>query len=217
MNPYVIIVIVIVLLSLGYSFFTTFKRNQLFNELTEYLMKGQFDEFDRMLENPWVKRTIPPFNIEYMQLNRYLMEGRKGKAIEMYDQFRTRRLNEEQRKQVAVGGFDFFIAEGDKERAAYYKDEINKLPASKENNTIKEEVNVLYDVVMEKNTDRLQELLDKNESMDEHLRGVNEYLISTIYTNLGNKEKAKEYENLSRKHMVMLNDHMSKKMQEGQK
>ena len=217
MNPYVIIVIVIVLLSLGYSFFTTFKRNQLFNELTEYLMKGQFDEFDRMLENPWVKRTIPPFNIEYMQLNRYLMEGRKGKAIEMYDQFRTRRLNEEQRKQVAVGGFDFFIAEGDKERAAYYKDEINKLPASKENNTIKEEVNVLYDVVMEKNTDRLQELLDKNESMDEHLRGVNEYLISTIYTNLGNKEKAKEYENLSRKHMVMLNDHMSKKMREGQK
>ncbi len=217
MNPYVIIVIVLVLLSFGFSIFTSFKRNQYFNQLTEYLMKGKFDEFDKMLENPWVKRTIPPFNIEYMQLNRSLMEGRKGKAIEIYDQFKTRRLNDEQRKQVAVGGFDFFVAEGDKERAAYYKDEINKLPASKENNSIKEEVNVLYDVVMDKNTDRLQELLDKNESMDEHLRGVNEYLISTIYSNLGNKEKAKEYENLSRKHMVMLNDHMSKKMQEGQK
>ncbi|MBQ1522518.1 MAG: hypothetical protein IIZ74_07120 [Erysipelotrichaceae bacterium] len=217
MNPYVIIVIVLVLLSFGFSIFTSFKRNQYFNQLTEYLMKGKFEEFDKMLENPLVKRTIPPFNIEYMQLNRYLMEGRKGKAIEIYDQFKTRRLNDEQRKQVAVGGFDFFVAESDKERAAYYKDEINRLPASKENNSIKEEVNVLYDVVMDKNTDRLQELLDKNESMDEHLRGVNEYLISTIYTNLGNKEKAKEYENLSRKHMVMLNDHMSKKMQEGQK
>ena len=217
MNPYVIIVIVLVLLSFGFSIFTSYKRNQLFNQLTEHLMKGQFEEFDKMLENPWVKRTIPPFNIEYMQLNRYLMEGRKGKAVEIYDQFRTRRLNEEQRKQVAVGGFDFFVAEGDKERAAYYKDEINKLPASKDNDTIKEEVNVLYEVVMEKKTDRLQELLDKNEKMDEHLRGVNEYLILTIYTNLGQKEKAKEYENLSRKHMVMLNDHMSKKMQEGQK
>lgn len=217
MNTYVIIVIVVFALSIGYSLFTTFKRNQLFNQLTEYLMKGEYGEFDRLIEDPWVKRSIPPFNIEYMQLNRYMMDGKKKKAIEIYDQFRTRRLNEQQRKQVALSGFDFFIAEEDKERAGYYRDEINKLSPSKENNTIKEEVNVLYDVVLDKNTDRLQELLDKNETMDEHLRGVNEYLISTIYTNLGDKEKAREYENLSRKHMVMLNEHVAQQMKDEEK
>ena len=217
MNPYVIIVIVVLLVSLGYSAFTTMKRNQLFNQLTEHLMKGEFKEFDRLIEDPWTKRSIPPFNIEYMQLNRYLMEGRKGKVIEIYDQFRTRRLNPEQKKQVILGGFDYFIAQEDKERVTYYRDEINKLPSSKENDAIKEEVNILYDVVIDKRTDRLQELLDKNETMDEHLRGVNEYLISAIYTNLGEKEKAKEYEELSRKHMIMLNEHVGEQMKENQK
>ena len=58
--------------------------------------------------------------------------------------------------------------------------------------------------MIEKKTDKLDELLAETEKLEEKLRGPNEYYIAEIYNNLGQKKKSEEYFALSMKHIEML-------------
>ncbi|MBQ3374869.1 MAG: hypothetical protein IJG49_00380 [Erysipelotrichaceae bacterium] len=214
MNKYLIICIILAVRLFGYDFFVAWRRKNILNKLADLLMKGQIQEFEAMTERKDVQRRVPPFNLDYLKLNRAMISGDKKKTVEMFDSFKDKRLNEAQKKEIATRGFNYFITEKDKKRAAYYKDQINTLSDTVENKAIKEEVNNFYDICIEKKTGKLKELLRKNEELDEQYRSVNEFLISTIYETLGDKEKQEEYRALSRQHMEMLDkaiaDRMSK-------
>ncbi len=204
MNPYLIIVIILAVAFIGYDMYMSYKRKTVLDKLTEHLLKGELQDFDDLMAENSTKRLIPPFNYEYLQLSRAMMGGSKNRITQLFDQFKTRRLNPAQKREIAIRGFNYFLEEKNNEQLSYYRDQINSLPDKRENAALKEEVNTYYRVTVEGRTDILDELLEKTEKLPEKYRGMNEYLISQIYEHMGNKEKTEEYLNLSRKHMEML-------------
>ena len=204
MNPYLIAVIVLAVAFVGYDMYMSQKRKALLDKLTEHLLKGELRDFDDLMAENSTKRLVPPFNYEFLQLNRAMMGGNKNRITQLFDQFKTRRLNPAQKREIAIRGFNYYLEEKNNEQLTYYRDQINSLPDKAENAALKEEVNTYYRVTVEGRTDILDELLEKTEKLPEKYRGMNEYLISQIYEHMGNKEKTEEYINLSRKHMEML-------------
>ena len=204
MNPYLIAVIVLAVAFVGYDMYMSQKRKALLDKLTEHLLKGELRDFDDLMAENSTKRLVPPFNYEFLQLNRAMMGGNKNRITQLFDQFKTRRLNPAQKREIAIRGFNYFLEEKNNEQLTYYRDQINSLPDKAENAALKEEVNTYYRVTVEGRTDILDDLLEKTEKLPEKYRGMNEYLISQIYEHMGNKEKTEEYINLSRKHMEML-------------
>ena len=204
MNPYLIIVTILAVAFIGYDMYMSYKRKALLDKLTEHLLKGELQDFDDLMAENNTRKMIPPFNYEYLQLSRAMMGGSKNRITQLFDQFKTRRLNPAQKREIAIRGFNYFLEEKNNEQLTYYRDQINSLPDKRENAALKEEVNTYYRVTVEGRTDILDELLEKTEKLPEKYRGMNEYLISQIYEHMGNKEKTEEYIKLSRKHMEML-------------
>ena len=211
MNPVTIIAIVVAVILIGLNVYSVVRRRKVVDELTTLLLKGKIEQFDALMEKKETKRLVHPFNYEYMQLSRYMMTGDNKKITELFDQFKTRRLNDAQKKEIALRGFNHFVSNKDKTRSTYYRDQLNELPVTVVDEATKKQVNLFYDVCIGKKTDMLDELLKQTEKVDEKYRSVNEYLISVIYENKGDKKKAEEYEELSKKHMMMLDKEMAEK------
>ena len=211
MNPYLIIVIILAVAFIGYDMYVAYKRRRLLDQLATHLMKGEMQDFDDLMAEESTRKQIPPFNYEYLQLSRAMMGGNKNRIEQLFEQFKTRRMNAAQKREIAIRGFNYFLEGKNNDQIAYYRDEINSLPDNRENAALKKEVNTYYDICIAGKTDMLDELLESNEKMEERYRGMNEYLISQIYENLGDKEKSEEYLALSRKHMEMLADSANKK------
>ena len=212
MNKYLIITIVLAVRLFGYDFYLNWKRKSILNKLADLLMKGEIQEFEAMTERKDVKRLVPPFNLDFMKLNRAMLSGDKKKTIEAFDTFKDKKLNDAQKREIATRGFNYFLTEKNDKRVAYYKDQINSLADTKDNIALKEEVNNYYDICIDKKTGKLNELLRKNDEMEEKYRGVNEFLIATIYENKGDMEKKEEYLALSRQHMEMLDKEIADRM-----
>ena len=212
MNKYLIITIILAVRLFGYDFYLNWKRKSIMNKLADLLMKGEIQEFEAMTERKDVKRLVPPFNLDFMKLNRAMLSGDKKKTIEAFDTFKDKKLNDAQKREIATRGFNYFLTEKNDKRVAYYKDQINSLADTKDNIALKEEVNNYYDICIDKKTGKLKELLRKNDELEEKYRSVNEFLIATIYETLGDKEKQEEYMALSRQHMEMLDKEIADRM-----
>ena len=63
----------------------------------------------------------------------------------------------------------------------------------------------------------MDEILEETSEMPDTYKGVNEFLISLMYENKGDKKKAAEYRKLSEKHLALLDNKIAKKMKEDNK
>ncbi|MBQ6655160.1 MAG: hypothetical protein IJM79_06530 [Erysipelotrichaceae bacterium] len=180
-------------------------QRHLINKLTTALLKGDYDGFDRLIDKWYVMYVIAPFNVDYLKLNRYSLEGDREKITACYDGFNNKRLNYAQAKQVYLEAFDYFLGQKDRERCLFYREKINALSSKKEDlSSIKQLVNDSYDIYIDNKSDMLERLLEQNEKLPESHRGSNEALIARIYENKGSKKKAEEYRKLSEEHLKML-------------
>lgn len=203
MRREVLMVIIIVVSTLVIQGGSILLQRMMFDKLTTALMKGDYDEFDRLIEKKAVKWTIAPFNQDYLKLSRYSLAGETDKIIECYDTFANRRLTYPQAREVYLSAFDYFLGRGDKQRCQLYRDRINELTSKKDDNLegIKEIVNDSYDIYLDHKTDSLERLLQQIEELPETRRGAKEAMIAKIYDLKGDKKKAEEYSKLSEEHM----------------
>lgn len=169
------------------------------NKLVELVMKGKFDEFDNLVDKGFVRYCVRPFNLDYIKLNSYLIRNDENRITAAFDNFKNKSLTQAQKVEVFTKAFNFYVFNEDKEQCDYYKEQINAL---KGYDSLKDETNRMYDILIEKKTDMLDELLEEMNQVEEKERGAYEYLIAEIYTNLGKKKEAKKYSELASKHLV---------------
>ena len=186
---------------LAVEIITRIMRKKYTRTLTELLMKGDFREFDRLIDSAPVKLFVYPFNRDHLKLSRHQLAGNQGRVSEMFEKFRTRGMDNNQKKDIYLQAFNHYLSIGKYDECRYYHDEINKL---KDADSIIEAVNTTFDIIVEKKSDMLDDLLKQTEELPENRRGVNEMLISQIYMNLGEKKKSQDYQELSNKHMAAL-------------
>ena len=71
---------------------------------------------------------------------------------------------------------------------------------------MKVEAKRVYNIYVLKNDDDLKDLLEEINDQEDYQKGVNEFLVSLIYQNKGDKENAKKYEDLSKEHLAMVDE-----------
>ena len=67
---------------------------------------------------------------------------------------------------------------------------MNALKSLDNNEETKKTVQMIYEIVIEKKTDKLDEVLNRANTLIGHEQMIAEYLVSKIYESIGEKEKA---------------------------
>ena len=187
----------IVLVTIIVSFLIMQKRKRTLMNLAEALVRRDFKHFDQMISSDKIRKSLPAFNLDYLNLNRALLEKDTRKIDECFQVFDSVNLNASQKREIALSGFAYYLGRKDKEKCHHY---LEMMENSNVSENIKAESREYYEVLFEKKTDGLDRLLAETEKLPEKERGPNEYLISVIYENLNDRKKADEYRKLSAEH-----------------
>lgn len=143
------------------------------------------------LDGHLVKYLYPAFNRAYMRINAYeLMGDSKGEGQELALLLSEKRLDEKQRHAIVLRGFEFYLKEGKAKKARELLDEIEGWDGFPS----KGMYTVLYKVVAEKSADYISLCEDKLKSAQEADKLQLLYLLSKQYENVGQADKAREYE-----------------------
>lgn len=170
---------------------------------TSYIVKlitdGNFDQFDQEINSSKAKRLIPPANIDILKFNVSIMRGKQNEVEDLFDSFEHKRLSNDAKLTVYTRALGYFITTGDDTRCKKCYDIIMSLP---NNDKVKESTQCVYEIMVEKKTNRLNELLQEVEKAPNEQKYINEFLISEIYTNLNDEENASKYAELAKEHLL---------------
>ena len=205
-RSYIIIAICIVI-AIGSSLVMNLMKKKIYNDLVESLQKQDYKTFDELIKSSKVKFFFPPFNIDYIKLNRYILAEDRNNTDKMFETLVKHRLNKKQKQEVYMKGFNYYISLDIKPKAKEFYDLVKTL----DNAQIQRETDRLYDTYVLNGYKYLDEMLDELDEVEETYRGPNEYLISLMYKNKGDEEKSKEYIALAEKHMTMLDKELTEK------
>ena len=166
--------------------------------MQEKQAKKKYDELYELLETEKVKKYIPDFNRYYLGMNAGILQNRNDKTNHYFDLLLGRNLKESETKTVFMRGLQYFIAVADKKRCKICCEELQKLDMDSDT---KKYLDRIYNVMVLDKVDNLNDLLDEVKEDNSPEVFANEFLISTIYKNLGNEEKEKKYHKLAQNHL----------------
>lgn len=199
MNQNMIIFLVIVAVVLLVVFVgSRVMRKKVMMKMITAAQNQNFEEMEAIANKTSTRMLIPPFNLEYLKLNALILEGNKRKINDQFDLLlKNMRKNKAQTEDVTMKAFNYYVGMEDKHRTKELLAQIDTFT----NVRMKEEAHIMYDIFVMKQCNYIEKMEAELEGMNDAQKAINEYLLSVQYTNKGDKEKAKEYEELSRKHM----------------
>ncbi len=198
-------IVAFVILLVIMTFFISFLKRKKYLELIKLLETKKFDEFHLEVKKLYTKILFPPFNLDYMELNAFILENNSKEIQKSFDSFNKKNLNKKQKEIVFMMAFNYYINLEEYNKAKKYIDLINNL----DNIQMKKEANRIYDIYALKGYKYLDEMLDEISMMDDTYKGVNEFLISLMYKNKNDVENSEKYRKLSEKHMKLLDRKIS--------
>lgn len=152
---------------------------------------GNGDELLTYLDGFLVKYLYPAYNRAFMKINALELTGDfDGEGRELALLLSEKRLDNKQRHAVVLRGFEFYLKEGNAQRARELLEEIegwDRFPS-------KNLYFILYSVVVEKSAAYIPLCKDKLQDAQGADKLQLLYLLSKQYENIEQFEKAREYE-----------------------
>lgn len=170
-------------------------------KMVDCIKKDDKAGFEAIINNFWTKLIITPFNIDYMRLNYAFIKGNRKEIDSLFDSFEHKNLSRKQRQDIYSKAFNYYLSAENKPMCKHWLDKVHE---QIDNSKMLLEFDTMYDIYMEKGWKYLDEMLEDLEDMDDMYKGPNEFLISLMYENKGEKNKAKEFRARSEKSMVLL-------------
>lgn len=184
-------------------------KTTLYRKMVSNLENGEYADFDETINRKWTQFLFPKTSILDLKLNAALVQKKKKEAIRLLDELCSLPLVLSQKENYYMKAFNFFVGINDEKNSGRYLKKINELP----NDRIKLEANRVYNIFILKNDKDLGDLLQELEGFEEDEKGINEYLISVIYTNKKDLVNAKKFEELSRKHFASVDEKTARKLE----
>ncbi len=195
----IIIMALAFIASLLFDTYLKKKREDYTSYIVKLVTEGNFEQFDQEINSSKASRLIPPMNMDMLKFNVYIMRGMQKEVEDLFDSFETKRLSNDAKLTIYTRALGYFITTRDQNRCKKCYDIIMDLP---NNDSVKKSTEVVYEIMVEKKTDRLNELLEELEKDSSTQKYINEFLISEIYTNLNDEENAKKYADLAKEHVL---------------
>lgn len=190
------LVIFMVLLIVGQPVAQFLLKKSYQNKIYACFKSRDYERLEKILNRKIVKLVFLPFNIEYCRLNEAMMRNNKKMIDSQFDILLAMKLNERQKQDVYLNGFNYYLSTNDRKRIENF----HKLSKTLKNEEIKKNIEMSYNILMEKGYKYLDEVLRIYEHCADEAKYINEYLLSVMYTNKGDHNKAKYYEDLAKKH-----------------
>ena len=168
-----------------------------FNKLVILLQSQQFEAFDKLVDKFSTRYLFPRFNLEYMKLNASILRVDEKKIEETFHTLFSIKMSKAQKEDVYMKAFNYYVGV---ENASKTK-EIIEVIEEFDNAAMKKEARTIYDIFILKRSNYIEEMESALTTQEEEERGINEYLLSIQYKNKGDKKRAKEYLELSKKHL----------------
>ena len=195
----IIIMVIAFVASLLIDTYLKKKREDYTSYIVKLVTNGDFDQFDQEINSDKAKKLIPPANMDMLKFNVYIMRGKQKEVEELFDSFENKRLSNDAKLTIYTRALGYFITTHDGARCKKCYDVIMDLP---NNASVKKSTECVYEIMVEKKTNRLDELLESLKQDTSTQKYVDEFLISEIYTNLNDEENAKKYAELAKEHLL---------------
>lgn len=188
----IIILCIVCLLAEGiYQLYKRNIKNLVEQKLISLVMTGKFKEFDTYVESKEVKQALPSFNIEYIKMNAAIMENNSSKIEKALSNLIDKKMNDKQKKEVYLNGFNYYIDKNDRANATKYKNMLAGI--SSIDAATKNYVNRLYEIKIEKKADCLNSLLNEVNNGTVNNSASHYLLIAEAYKNIGDNKNYKLY------------------------
>ena len=186
MEPILLVVIMIVLFFITFFSRKTIGNKRLYHALI-LLQKGRYQEAESLVTNIGAKLLLSTFSILQVLLQSAILQNKHEQVVSVLQNLSKLKLNSVQKKSVYLEGFNYFSPLKDQKNA---KKCMNALKSLDNNEETKKTVQMIYEIVIEKKTDKLDEVLNRANTLIGHEQMIAEYLVSKIYESIGEKEKA---------------------------
>ena len=161
-------------------------------KLVRLLGEGRLKEFFLESEGALCRMTIPAFNLAYMRLNAFIMQGDDAHARGYIESLVKAKASRAQHEDVVMKGFRYYVEHKEHARARELFEEIRSF----EDEGIRREAQLLNDVFLEKGWNHIDEQLEAERSSapgtPAHFNAC--YLLAAQYANKGDGKLAREYE-----------------------
>ncbi len=186
MNVYLIIAVILIAVTL---LAVPLLRRVVVNSVEDPLLRNDFATFDKRIDRWYIKLFIQPFNVDFLKLNRALLAGDRQGTDEMFEHFDHVNLNEKQKENVYLRGFEYYLSAGDRALTDKYYELIKGL----DDGDLKTYVDHLYDIYVLKGWTYLDEMLAQADTLPKDQLFEVYSMISAMYENKGDEKNAQIY------------------------
>ena len=180
--------LVLILLCILFYIMLLFIKSSMQKKLVLAIKQKDFQSFDRLINRSLIRALFPPYNLEYLKLNRYLLEDNKGKIDQQFDLL-LRASKKSQKEDIFLKAFEYYAFNQNKKKANKYFEELQKI----KNPKITKYVNLIYDVFVLNQSNHIEELEKDFENVSQDQKRFYAQLLFMQYKNINNELKQNYY------------------------
>ena len=180
--------LVLILLCILFYIILLFVKSSVQKKLVLAIKQKDFQSFDTLINRSLIRALFPPYNLEYLKLNRYLLEDNKGKIDQQFDLL-LRASKKSQKEDIFLKAFEYYAFNQNKKKANKYFEELQKL----KNPKITKYVNLIYDVFVLNQSNHIEELEKDFENVSQDQKRFYAQLLFMQYKNINNELKQNYY------------------------
>ena len=162
------------------------------NRLSEYLVNGKYEEFDKLFSSPDAQKYAKPFNLDYLSLNRKLLSGNKKEIDEAFARFDQVHMNTSQKVAVWQRAYYYYLSAENTENAKKYYEKLSSI--IKYNG--KEKADITYDIYINKGAKYLDKVLKLEHNSSGGAKYEYDALLADIYRNMEDVQNSEKYRKL---------------------
>lgn len=177
-----------------FLFFIIYTGIQIYikNKLIEFLESKDFESFYNLLNTTITKIVLPPYNIEYMKLNGYMMQNRKKDIDRQFEFLLKLRKNKQQTQDLLQRGMQYYIDKKDSRKCHLFLENMKNIMPKQ----VIEEATYMVDILVDEKSCYIEEMKNKINDVSENQKPVYYFLIQKQYENCNDMKNAKLYEDL---------------------
>ena len=190
-----------------YYAFLIGKGNKIQNQLVSFLSDKDYNAFDLLMNEEKTQKYVRPYNRDVLKLNKAFMRKDKKEIDRIFSHFDEVRLNTKQKEAIYTQAFDYYQALGNHAKVKKYYELIMK---DVKDSGIINTIDRMYDIYELHGYRFLNDTLEEIEQAPDGQLPILEGMVASMYKNMGDKEKEKEYFELSKKHFEEFKELMEK-------
>lgn len=202
MRPYFyVIIFVLFLFYLGFEIYFRQRTQKNTIKLINSLKNADFVTFNKLVSDPQIIKTVSAYNRLSLMFNAAIAENRLKDVDTAFDELAKLNLTSEQKLSFFGNALNYYISLKNKPRA---KTCYEKIKSVKRNETEKDYLMTIYEVMVEDQTDKKVDIEQRLNHESDERRLADYYLLEHIYSVENNPDKAGECKRLAEKLVTQL-------------